>query len=513
MLNIEGPFNFQQTVEKRATATGFVEGSTYFVSPSYAHDTVYVDESPLARRTGQSAWEWNPCFYAGKVTVEVLDKDQELLGLYYLDVGPSPDKVGELEFRSMCSDIMSIAPRSLFGSGADFLRFGNDESTELLEVAYSRIRRHSAACLTSLLVLEQRPLERYRPQRRMVMPHQVRKVDVRSVKELARTSIAPSFIDADCQTDSDFFLLTVPHRQSTYDHAANRTIAAMVDRLLARLSDLQDRLANVRNSKDELLVARVPRRMKILRDLTQAFRRTRRSTVFGAVARSEITAAGLNAISSNPDYARAFQHFTRALSLGFSGDDLNDALPTGPTWQIYELWCFLQVQKAFRALTPTTSWTRLTNGSGQLRPFTRGNTSYGTVRIYLQPAFNAWDKTKEGRFRSLSGQRKPDIVITLENAQTKRFIVLDAKYRTTRENVLDAMQSAHIYQNCLTWNDKRPDGSFLLIPKGGSTRWLEDLEFHSSFQVGLFELTRDRHPGPLIEFFRGFLSGKARQTH
>lgn len=71
------------------------------------------------------------------------------------------------------------------------------------------------------------------------------------------------------------------------------------------------------------------------------------------------------------------------------------------------------------------------------------------------------------------------------------MLVLDAKCRSSRQNVLDAMRSAHLYQDALRWDGERPTCSLLLIPRGGVTTWLGSPTFHGAHQVGVQVLAPD----------------------
>jgi hypothetical protein len=91
--------------------------------------------------------------------------------------------------------------------------------------------------------------------------------------------------------------------------------------------------------------------------------------------------------------------------------------------------------------------------------------------------------------RSISNDRIPDLVLKVEDDGEIRFAVLDAKYRTSRANVLEAMESAHIYQDCLRFKSRRPDASFLLVPSSGGAGWLEDPAFQEEHRVGIHVLS------------------------
>jgi hypothetical protein len=66
--------------------------------------------------------------------------------------------------------------------------------------------------------------------------------------------------------------------------------------------------------------------------------------------------------------------------------------------------------------------------------------------------------------------------------------VLDVKYRVSRQNVLDAMASAHIYQDSLRVGARRPEASLLIVPRTEGAAWLADPGFISAHRVGIHPL-------------------------
>ena len=76
------------------------------------------------------------------------------------------------------------------------------------------------------------------------------------------------------------------------------------------------------------------------------------------------------------------------------------------------------------------------------------------AELRLQPTFGA-SEIEVSRRSSLSKERKPDIVLTVRTGNATRFVVFDAKYRVSRQKVLDAMASAHVYQDSLRFGEQR----------------------------------------------------------
>ena len=76
-------------------------------------------------------------------------------------------------------------------------------------------------------------------------------------------------------------------------------------------------------------------------------------------------------------------------------------------------------------------------------------------------------------------------MLTRTDENVPKWYVLDAKYRTKRRNVLEAMTSAHVYRDALRWHERRPECAVLLVPRGGGAPWLEQPDFISRQHVGV----------------------------
>jgi hypothetical protein len=469
-------------------AVGFVEAGTYVVRIEGPGTRVLVDDAPLEKQPGHDAFIWRPGFYAGQVVAEVLDDQAQVLGSYALDVGPSPEKLGYPQFRRMVEEILALGPELLLGDGATCEAFGQEGDTASPEVAYARLRRYGPACLAALRIVLSSPLTRLRQQRRTLMPHQARRLDTLTVLGLARSRLAGHLLGVqDVPVDAPAFI-SVPYVEQTFDNAANRAIAVVVDRLTAQTAWLCRRFADSVDDVENLLTLKVPRRLYILGEFHDALRRLRGSRALSAVTRPEITAAGLNAISAQPAYARAFQLAWKALRTGILEGDSADSLPISPTWEVFERWCFLRVRQLLDEIAPDAGWKVDSRNEGSIKLCVSGVVGDVVITVHLQPTFPAWDQRSVSGFKSLSRLREPDLVVTCESPHDRKFLVLDAKYRATRPNVLDAMQSAHIYRDSLMWQGERPWGSYLLLPRHGAVDWLGDATFHTDFEVGTFEL-------------------------
>lgn len=161
----------------------------------------------------------------------------------------------------------------------------------------------------------------------------------------------------------------------------------------------------------------------------------------------KITAAGLNAVSVHPIYSRAYRLCWKALRPAALEDETQEKMWLSPTWELYERWVFARVTKLAEEVCSSNSGF---SSRSAVRERTGKLPSGGEIRVLLQPKFPAFDQRKSGS-RLLSGHKKPDLVLTLETGGIRRLLVIDAKYRTSRPNVLDTMASAHIYRDALRW--------------------------------------------------------------
>jgi hypothetical protein len=202
-----------------------------------------------------------------------------------------------------------------------------------------------------------------------------------------------------------------------------------------------------------------------------------RQTPFASVARAELTAAGLTAVAADPGYSRAWSRGWRAMRTGLEADTATERLWVSPSWEIYERWCFVRLGQLLAATLP--DW-----GFHRRGPRWFGVHGAARATLHLQPRF-AKQTGDRGEWWSISKSREPDIVFTIERQGETRFLVLDAKYRATEVNVLDAMESAHIYQDSLRIGRRRAEGALLLVPSTTEVEWLEVPAFQEEHRVGI----------------------------
>lgn len=459
---------------------GFVEATLYVLEARGATD-VYIDDVPLARRA-PGMFEWCPGFFSGRVTAHAY-ADAALILSFQLSVGPSDQKLGEVEFDGMVDALASKWPSLLLGTYGEAGSFGADGQEGSPEVMYLRLRSALPDFFSAMRKVCGNPILRLKQERHAVLPHRAKRMDRATVRELTKTRYGAQLLAVGSDINAAPSPVSVPFTGLTTNNPPNRHMASRIDALQAATDRLIGMwsLHNV-GGRDPDLQRKIPRRLQVLRAASAELSRIRRAAPFSAVRAAEVSAAGLNAIAAHPDYARANLSAWRALRRGIAGNAI-EALPFSPTWQVYERWCFMRISEELMKQFPDATWT--------IRSPLKcvGSIHNATVTLHLQPTFHAWGNRGGHEFRSLSRQREPDMVLAVESGSEVQFLVLDAKYRVSRDNVLDAMSSAHIYNDSLRWRGHIPSGSYLLLPRTGQVDWLRDASFRDEHKVGVFALS------------------------
>lgn len=467
---------------------GFSESKRYVFEKPDLGWLLRIDDEPLGD-AGAREWLWEPGFFAGEVTAELLDPAGNARARFLLDVSPSASKLGRGVFGRMIEEIRDEDPELVFGSEPATTLVGDLGASDDPWLAFMRLRRHGPEFLRAAALLIARPRHTLHARRETSLLYRARRVDRTTAAALVRSPAIALFAEGEADVDLPFLAdcrLDVPVVHETLDCAANRAMLALALALVRRTRSLLARLQSAVDSELEsetrtLLSPRWPARRDTLEGLGDQLKRLVRKSPFINVSRPDVSAAGLTAIATDPDYARAWSEGWRALRRGTAHGDSTERMWISPSWEIYERWCFVRLGRMLAAEWPEWKWQRK-------KDRWVGNRCDRRAELILQPRFPSSTAPRDGLW-SISRERVPDIVLRVESADGARFVVLDAKYRTSRSAVLEAMESAHIYQDSLRLGSRRPEASLLLVPAGGGASWLEDVEFHSTHRVGVHVLS------------------------
>lgn len=459
-----------------------------------------IDDEPIQRHPADSSvFLWTPGFYSGLVLAEF--EDAGFTQRYLLDVSPDPSKTGRAVFAAMLQELIDEDPSLAIGSEPATSRLGALGTSANPFVEFARLRRFLPDFLLAARSIQANPRYELRKRRATLPLHRVRRVDRQTALAAVRNVASLSWIGGGPPRAAGAHL-DVPISEETLDSAANRCLLALVRSLVTRTRLLQAKLAAMvqREEASETRTAlgpRWPARRAFLDSAERDLLRLARQRPFSDVSRAEVTAAGLNAVAADPVYARAWGRGWRALRSGIGGAPAPEDLWLSPTWEVYEGWCFARIGRELRTRNPDLTWQKTDSHPSRAIAAWVGTSTHTIVELLLQPEAPAERRRAAYPLHSVSGRRVPDLILTEMRGEELRFWVFDAKYRTSRAAVLDAMTSAHVYQDALRMNGRRSESSTLLVPNGGGAPWLEDPEFVKTNRVGVRAYAPEREEAPL----------------
>lgn len=467
-------------------ATGFHEDTDYEIRPEPYAQRVFVDDVELLAASGW--FQWRPCFYAGKVRVDVLDASGTH-ATYCLAISPRAKKADDTKFAEMIAAIRAFDQTLLGGMSAATLAFGNAGRAGLHadHVLLARLRLYGQEFLGAVAALVRSPHQKLSADRQMLPLARARRLHPTALRErklstlLNGTSLAVEQLD----TLQVHAWTSTP----TVDTPANRVLLSLLKRFRATLTALRGRVAALQLGDDkEEQQNRRTRRLAALDHLEARVTQLIQHHPFTAVKAGAAGSSGLTQIAAHPAYNRAYRLGCAAMALQVEGDQSLDQLHVSPSWGIYETWCFLQVLACLEQLlgiklTPIKS----TVVNAQLA-FHAQLSSGHVVEVLCQAKFPAAEPHANRLGWSISRERVPDILIVAHNATSCRSFILDAKWRSGRTNVLEAMESAHIYHDSLRLRRsqaaERPSRCILLLPGASDVASLGEPNFIHAHGVG-----------------------------
>lgn len=485
------------TVSPEALVSGFMERGTYYFEIVPA-SRLFVDDEPLerARHEAFDAWRWEPGFYAGKVIAELVDTSGKVVASYHFDVAPDQNKLGEVSFAAMLDELLAFDTRLLLGNEYAQLEVGHEGRTSNPHLQYARLKRYGPALLSAFTEVLRKPLTQLHRERTLRPTHQLRRIDRQTLRRALQDPAATALLrnPEQASAGSEGLYFDVPTVFEDLDNPANQALAVVLGKALRRSRYVIAALQKIIDGEGDTgarsaLAPRLGRRIEFLEGLHSDLRRIQRTEPFCSLRQPRISAAGLNAISAHPAYARAYRHGWYVLRPGIDGSREGERLWISPTWEIYERWCYLQVVAIMKSIYPDLQWHDLWPDSRMDVVRCEGRSSDVQVNVLLQVRCPAFDQPASHGFSSISGKRYPDIVVTVESPAGSSFIVMDAKYRVERKWVLEGMVSAHLYRDCLRWKGRKPDLSILLVPRAGGAPLLETLTYQEAHGVGVAVLS------------------------
>jgi hypothetical protein len=471
----------------------------------------------LEWRESIPGFELNTSFWVGKASLRLQTPERERQ--VRVQVLPREEKLSAEAWASLLRDLDTWLGGSTVGQeGGVHGEVGLDGSEA--PGAASILGPLVPAFLSSLEALLKAPRERSVEHWTEVPLHAVRQADGGTLRHLARHPDLWQRVRGEAEEGHDGRQALVPQRawKGHLDHPANRYVAWMAYQVKRKLQQVAEwvRKAGKRQSLDPDLKSWCERRAERLEEGAEGLDTLLRRSALGSLTPEPASEAAFLTLVDDPVYARVHKLGQLFLSPRFrlTDEEVEAAAPVRPSYDLYELWTFFRLRDVLASCLPRADWT--SHGVEQLRLFsaralTASYTAHcpgrGTLGIFFNLTFPSPLKNKNSPYRSISAERRPDLVVTWKPEQGEaRWLCLDAKYRSEASQVADAFTSAHIYRDSLRWDgfgkDGRCAGAVLLVPatdpKG--EHWFEK-DFRDSHGVGAFQLTPGQpSPDVLIDW-------------
>ncbi len=424
--------------------------------------------SKCAARLNERPLDWQPDLrgFAFKLPFAVgqyrLELDAEgTRTVFPLTVQPAATKLSATHWEAMLSDLDAWLPGLLTGAeGAAVGHVGTQGvAAPLAAVALIPLLGQLER---ALLVVIDRPRTLDLTHLEDVPLHRTRRATRESLAWLSRHPAAAQWLDVDHEEGLTGPPPMMPQRvaEDTRDHPANRYVAWLMGQVCRRLRVVAEELDTVKGHDLNETVAWARPRAVALRRGSERLERLVRQSFLGDLQPEPASGAALLVVQDHPCYARLHRLGRRFLSALFTWSGEGPSAPTRPSFELYELWCFLALWRVLQRALPTARWTQ--HNLGKLLALTPGHTGArlradwcgGTVSIHFNPTFRSVLSgiPKHGRW-SLSRERRPDLTVSWQRADHSAWVCLDAKYRAGPSNLADALASVHIYRDSLRWKD------------------------------------------------------------
>ncbi|TFZ02980.1 DUF2357 domain-containing protein [Ramlibacter henchirensis] len=494
-----------------SVVSGLREDVDYTIdwSPQSPGDRIFIDDVEITFNP-DGRYHWRPAFYAGRVPADLIGASGDLRR-YWLDVGPSPLKSGDECFAEMVRDIRQFDPGLLLGDAAAGMVFGREGKTGLFtdDVLLSRVRTYGPRFLGAVMEIVKVPHRALSSETHNLPLSRIRRLHPGALRDRRLLALAAG--KSQPGEDLDSVQVRSLSIAPTFDTPANRSLVALLSRMLAVLRRLQGVVlqCGLGAAREEQEVRR-DRRLAELGSLEARVIAIMRALPFSEVTRAQTSAAGLTQIAAQPLYSRAYRAGCTALRTGVEGDDQFDLLHVTPSWGIYETWCYLAVLRALAEVTGRPGEVcrdRLIPSQLAYRFHLGGGDS---LDAFFQATFLAEGPTAARRAYSISRERRPDIVLVHATPSSSRAMVLDAKWRSGRDRILESMESAHIYHDALRFDQRCPEPCLILLPAPTSVPSLETAKFVGEHGVGALSAFAVGLPGRanLVALMADWLAAK-----
>jgi PD-(D/E)XK nuclease superfamily protein/uncharacterized protein DUF2357 len=397
-----------------------------------------------------------------------------------LDIDPHRRKLGpgawEAMIRELC-EVSASLPWGLSPGGAggrttpDALANVHPAIIEQELPAFQRLLRQLLADppTTTLRIRTVRPLELSR------------RLDLHTMRWLSRRPLELAGVRGlatDDQPADPRALADQPEALVTLDHPVTRYVAHLLERVRRRLAAtaLSLRSSAKHGVPDPAATSYARQLAENVEAAAGAIQAVQRAPLFRTVKPEPLNDSVIQSLPDHPLYAAIHRIGRRLLQPGLAyapGEELQSALKH--SYDLFELMVLYRLVKAIDEGLPT-SWSKAREAKVRRlpredRPADRSAWRWEgpgecQLELHYQPLFrSAVAPPDSHHFSSLSAQGVPDYVLVLRRAGVvASWLLLDAKYRSGRQSIHDALGDMHRYRDSLRLAGSRAAGAYIIVP-------------------------------------------------
>lgn len=429
--------------------------------------------------------------------------------LFPLEVHPREEKLDAHEWELLLSDLESWVPAVTVGfeGGAQGAVGLSGAQAPSLAMALGPMVPRFIEALRSVVGAPRQFPATDEQSRRL---HEIRRVSSRVLRWTARHPATWQHIRGEALPEEPEPSLPMDVTRAGIDHPVNRYVVWLVRRVVATLENVVRTLlrqAKVQGGANADTGAWCEARASVIDNSLTALNAVFSRSELARLAPAPPTEAALLILVDDPVYARLHRLGRLLLRPQFQlpPNVGSCPAPVRPSYDLYELWCFLALRRHLGATIQNATWMddaldslRLLNGTGEGAECHALLPGGGELNLLFNPTFPGWLSRGSSSRWSISGERRPDIVVNYRSPDgSLEWLCLDAKYRVSRTGIADAFSSAHIYRDALRWSAAAPEdepkrvrGAVLLVPRmdDACRPWFSP-EFLADNGVGVFALS------------------------
>ena len=103
-------------------------------------------------------------------------------------------------------------------------------------------------------------------------------------------------------------------------------------------------------------------------------------------------------------------------------------------------------------------------------------------------------ETDNDDFMSISKAFKPDYLLSVKKHGVEKIVILDAKYRASREAIQEGLRELHVYRDAIRKRSslKGVDGAYIITPNyAAEVKTYFDQAYRDKYRFGAFVLSLD----------------------